>query len=86
MTRDEILNEIHKLVIEYNKRDINLSKFADELEKIFKTDNHSEHSKEAKQESENDEPESIIHLEGYKRNYKVKLKGYFSEITWQEIH
>ena len=75
MTRDEILNKIYELVIEYNKRDINLSQFADAVEKLFT--NPKTHSLD-----NNDEPENFIHL----GNYKIKLKGYFSEITINEFH
>lgn len=75
MTRDEILTKINKLVIEYNKRDINLSQFADEVEKLFT--NPKTHSSD-----NNNEPENFIHL----GNYKIKLKGYFSEITINKIH
>ena len=87
MTRDEILTEMQKLIREYDLRNINLSQFVDAVEKLFTNpETHSEPSKETKQQSENDEPENIIHLEGYKGNYKVKLKGYFSEMTINEIH
>lgn len=87
MTRDEILTKMQKLIREYYSRNINLLQFTDAVEKLFtNTDAHSDPSKEEKQESDNDEPENIIHLEGYKGNYKVKLKGYFSEITINEFH
>jgi hypothetical protein len=92
MTKEAIKEKIKNVLDSYRIRAINQDCAVEYITNIViegaKALSNSEEERQeqvngAKQETDNNEPSNIIHLEN---GYKVHLKGYFSSITIDEVH